>query len=179
MNEFENLCLNELKQAIANEKIEYIIIDEIGPMQLFSTEYKKLLYQLLNSPKPILGTIFYSSHEWLDVFKKEPNVKLVEITLENRDTLPLDIVEAVSKNDPTFQRKINKAKRYIEEKERFKIEDNTITIYSTHGVRTVECRGSGYICDCEYFKENNTCSHIISVINLNNNSTVLEGSLKR
>ena len=66
-------------------------------MQLFSEEYKELLYKLLNTSKTVLGTIFYSQHDWLDKFKKENNVNLIEITLENRDILPLQIVEMVSK----------------------------------------------------------------------------------
>lgn len=97
LDEFEKLCLNELKQAISNDDVKYLIIDEIGPMQLFSEEYKELLYKLLNTSKTVLGTIFYSQHDWLDRFKREPNIKLIEITFENRDVLPLEIVEMVSK----------------------------------------------------------------------------------
>lgn len=166
LNEFEKLCLNELKKAMMNDEVKYLIIDEIGPMQLFSEEYRELLYELLNTSKIVLGTIFYSSHDWLDKFKKAPNVNLIEITTENRDTLPLEIVEKVSENDATFKRKIMKAKNYINESYRFVINDNIITIHSEHGIRTVECKEDRYVCDCEYFKENGTCSHIISVINL-------------
>jgi len=36
---FENICLNELERAINTPHIKYIIIDEIGPMQLFSDKY--------------------------------------------------------------------------------------------------------------------------------------------
>ena len=30
---FEKLCINELENAINNDKVKYIVIDEIGPMQ--------------------------------------------------------------------------------------------------------------------------------------------------
>ena len=171
LNEFEELCLSEIKKAMIDDEVKYLIIDEIGPMQLFSEEYKELLYKLLNSSKMVLGTIFYSSHDWLDKFKKEPNVNLIEITLDNRNTLPLEIVEMVSRDDSTFQRKIMKAKIYMNEIDRFVANGNLITIHSEHGVRTVECKEDGYVCDCSYFKENGTCSHIISVINLRKNNS--------
>jgi len=90
---FENICLSELEIAIENPTIKYIIIDEIGPMQLFSDKYKKMLIELLNCNKPIIGTIFMNPYEWLDDFKKNNNVKLVEITFDNRDELPIEIVE--------------------------------------------------------------------------------------
>ncbi|MBR3613693.1 MAG: nucleoside-triphosphatase [Clostridia bacterium] len=165
LNEFERLCLNELKQVMANDKLKYLIIDEIGPMQLFSEEFKELLYELLNTSKIVLGTIFYLSHDWLDKFKKEINVNLIEITLENRDKIPLEIIEMVTKEDSVFQKKIVKAKKYLNEIDRFVINENKTIIYSEHGVRTVECKDDEFFCDCEYFNENGTCSHIISVIN--------------
>ena len=84
---------------MSNNEKKYLIIDEIGPMQLFSEEYKELLYKLLNTSKTVLGTIFYSPHDWLDKLKKEPNVNLIEITLENRDTLPFEIVKMVNKQE--------------------------------------------------------------------------------
>lgn len=167
LDTFEEICLNELKTAINNENIKYIIIDEIGPMQLFSDEYKKMLVELLESKKEVIGTIFMNSYEWLDDFKKLDNVNLVEITFENRDELPLQIVENVTKNDENLQRKINKAKRYSNELDRFEVLDNKIEIHSEHGVRTITLDNDNYSCDCEFYKENGTCSHIISSINLN------------
>ena len=92
---FENLCVKELEDAVNNDNIKYIIIDEIGPMELFSTKYKELLIGLLNCHKPIIGTIYMNSYPWLDDFKKQENVELIEITLENRDELPLQLAKRV------------------------------------------------------------------------------------
>ena len=76
LDEFERLCISELEGAINNDRVKYIIIDEIGPMQLFSERYKELLMQLLDCKKPVIGTIFMNSYEWLDDFKKQENVNL-------------------------------------------------------------------------------------------------------
>ena len=164
---FEDICLNELINAVNDPTIKYIIIDEIGPMQLFSTKYKEILIELLNCNKPIVGTIFMNPYEWLDDFKKNTNVKLVEITLDNRDILPLEIVEEISKNDIELQRKIQKAKRYSLELERFRIVDNKMLVSSEHGLRTITKEHGKYICDCDFYNKNKTCSHIITIINNN------------
>ena len=164
---FERLCISELESAIKDNKVKYIVIDEIGPMQLFSEKYKELLIQLLDCDKPIIGTIFMNSYEWLDDFKKQENVNLIEVTIENRDSLPLKVVELLSKSNSQLQRKIEKAKRYSLESDRFELLDDRIIIHSEHGTRMVKMEGDKYVCDCEFYQFNNTCSHIIAIINSN------------
>lgn len=164
---FENLCLSELKEAIERKDIKYIIIDEIGPMQLFSEDYKKLLLELLKSDKKIIGTIFMNPYEWLDDFKKQEQVELIEITLENRDTLPLDLVERLTTDDEKMVRKVAKAKRYSKEPFRFVLSNNSIIVTSEHGIRTIKVEDGNYKYDCEFFAERGTCSHILAAINLN------------
>ena len=164
---FERLSVLELENAIKDNHKKYIVIDEIGPMQLFSEKYKELLISLLNCDKPIIGTIFMNSYEWLDDFKKQENVNLIEITFDNRDSLPLQLVELLSKNEIQLQRKIEKAKRYSSELERFELLDDRIIIHSEHGKRTVQKEKDKYTCDCEFYRKNHTCSHIMAIINLN------------
>ena len=161
---FENIGLKELYRAVNSNDVKYLIIDEIGPMQLFSKEYKELLLKLLSITKPIIGTIFYANYDWLDDFKKNEQVALIEINEQNRNTIPLQIVEKVTKEDSKFQSKIQKAKRYILEPERFTFKGNKTIITSEHGIRTVVYENNRYNCDCEYYKEKGTCSHIISTI---------------
>ena len=164
---FEELCINELKEAISNDRVKYIVIDEIGPMELFSNKFKDLLIQLLDCNKPIIGTIFMNSYEWLDDFKKKENVNIIEITLENRNELPLQIVGMLSKDDLDMQRKIEKAKKYSLELNRFEVFDDKIVVHSLHGNRTVKIEDGEYSCDCDFYQTNNTCSHIMAVINSN------------
>ena len=164
---FEETCIKELENAIADNSTKYIIIDEIGPMQLFSEKYKDLLVKLLDSKKEVIGTIFMNSYEWLDDFKKNKNIKIIDITFDNRDELPLEIVKVVTKNNPQMQRKIDKAIKYSSELERFNIQDDKIIINSEHGTRTIKKENNKYVCDCDFYKENGTCSHIMTIINTN------------
>jgi len=85
IDNFENLVLPVLKGAMNSNKI--IIIDEIGPMQMYSDKFKSLLLQLEESNKKIIGTIFYDSFSFIDDFKNKPNVQIVELTLQNRDNI--------------------------------------------------------------------------------------------
>ena len=164
---FEKLCVSELESAIKDHNVKYIVIDEIGPMQLFSEKYKELLIHLLDCDKPIIGTIFMNSYEWLDGFKKQENVNLIEITFENRNSLPLQLVELLSKDEEQIQRKIAKAKKYSTELERFELLDDRIIIHSEHGNRTIKKEDDKYVCDCEFYQINHTCSHIMAIINSN------------
>ena len=95
VTKFEELCLGEINKSINDNNIKYIIIDEIGPMELFSNRYKELLIELLNSKKPVIGTIYMNSYEWLDDFKKKEGINLIELTLDNRDQVPHKIVDMV------------------------------------------------------------------------------------
>ena len=95
VTKFEELCLGEINRAINDDNIKYIIIDEIGPMELFSNRYKELLIELLNSKKPVIGTIYMNSYEWLDDFKKKEVINLIELTMENRDQIPFKIVDMI------------------------------------------------------------------------------------
>lgn len=164
---FENICLDELEEALSNDSIKYLIIDEIGPMQLFSDKYKELLVRLLDCDKVIIGTVFMNSYEWLDDFKKRDGVNLVEITFDNRDSMPLKIVKEVTKSDSIFQRKVEKALRYSLEDTRFELSDNRVIVNSEHGVRTISKENDRFICDCDYYKECGTCSHIMAILNSN------------
>lgn len=99
VDEFENICVKELEEAMTDDNTKYIIIDEIGPMEVLSERYRNLLMQLLTSDKPVIGAIFKNPHEWLDEFKKNDNVNIIELTMENRDTVPYDIVKIVMANN--------------------------------------------------------------------------------
>jgi nucleoside-triphosphatase len=53
---FEKLVLPELKRAL-NNSLTWIVIDEIGKMELYSENFVLLLKQILRAPNPILATL--------------------------------------------------------------------------------------------------------------------------
>lgn len=85
----EQVIIPIIEQALLTNKV--LIIDEIGPMELFSESFKAVLNKALSSDKVILGTIFFKPHNEVDVYKKHPNVNLIELTKQNRDIIPYEI----------------------------------------------------------------------------------------
>lgn len=163
---FESICLPSIKTALRDKEI--IIIDEIGPMQMYSEKYKNLLLEILTSNKILIGTIFYDSYDWIDDFKKNKELELIELTFQNRDSISKDIIEKALKDinmeDKEMIRKIRKANKYCNETERFKITNFTVEIKSEHDTRTINYNNeSGCSCTCDFYKERGTCSHIMAI----------------
>ena len=83
----------------------------------------------------------------------------------NRNDIPMEVVERISKDDNLFQTKIKKAKKYVLDQNRFVNDGNKIIINSDHGARVVTKLNDGsYSCSCDYFKTKGTCSHIMACI---------------
>jgi nucleoside-triphosphatase THEP1 len=137
-----------------NENI--LFLDEIGQMQLFSENFKNLVLKFLYSPNTCLATVSkIFSNEFIEQIKTRNDVILVEITEENRDTKEKFLTKLIGK--------IQKAKRYAGEPERFLIKGDEVTITTDHGEKHLKKVEDGWLCDCEFFTENKICSHLMAV----------------
>lgn len=76
-----------------------IYLDEIGQMQLNSELYKKLVVDYLNQPNPFIGTLskIYDD-EFTDQLRKRDDIEIIEVTLENRDMLKNELIDAIAKS---------------------------------------------------------------------------------
>jgi nucleoside-triphosphatase len=92
---FEHIGVTALEKALAEARI--ILIDEIGKMELFSQRFKDILIRCLDSPKPVLATVLLRPHLFTDQLKQRSDVKLLEVTLENRDALAEKLIKEVVK----------------------------------------------------------------------------------
>jgi nucleoside-triphosphatase len=70
-----------------------IIIDEIGKMECFSDQFKKLLKEVLDSEKWVIATIASKAGGLIAEVKERQDIKLFKITKENRDSLFLEILK--------------------------------------------------------------------------------------
>ncbi|MBS7655929.1 NTPase [Candidatus Bathyarchaeota archaeon] len=85
--------VNSINEAEVNQDIDLIAIDELGPMEFFSFEFKKAVEKVVESEKPLIATIHYKlKNEFL---KKVKNCKVFEVTLENRERLPKEVLKEV------------------------------------------------------------------------------------
>lgn len=76
-----------------------VIIDEIGLIQLCAPHFlEAVIYALDHAPR-VLGTIsMHNTEEFLKI-KQRPDVQIIEVILENRNTLPTVILNFLEKRD--------------------------------------------------------------------------------
>ena len=78
---------------LLNSDGELIVIDEIGKMELFSSRFRNLVCDVLNSDKQLLATIAQEGEPFIMEIKQRSVVHLFEVTLSNRDSLPEEVAE--------------------------------------------------------------------------------------
>ena len=72
----------------AIERAELMVIDEIGPMELISPDFRRAAERCLESRKPILAVVHENMKDPLaDRFDRVAGMILYTVTLQNRDRL--------------------------------------------------------------------------------------------
>lgn len=92
-------CIEKIGVVAINKGIEkgkIIIIDEIGKMELFSKKFKEIVIRALDSNSKVLGTILFRPHLFCDRIKKRKDVKIIEVTNQNRNSLPEIILQKLT-----------------------------------------------------------------------------------
>jgi len=74
---------------------QVIILDEIGKMECFSELFQQAVVNALNAPNRIIGTITLGGSDFIHNIKDREDVEILEVTLDNRDTLPGLILEEI------------------------------------------------------------------------------------
>lgn len=152
--------ISALQSAIVQVSIfspeDVLYLDEIGRMQLFSDDFKKLVEKYLNSENIVLSTLtsVYEDGFTQSILTRD-DVYLVEISEENREN-KMQLVQRLIQ-------KAEKAKKYISSPERFKRLGSVITLTSEHGTRTLIKKQNGWMCGCDFFAQHAICSHTIAV----------------
>ncbi len=65
--------------------------------------------------------------------------------------------------------KIEKAKRYAQERNRFQFHSFSVSVQGDNNTHLVHFENGEYTCDCEFFKSRGRCVHTIAL------ETILEG----
>ena len=79
--------------GLLNPDVELVVIDEIGKMELFSRRFRSLVRAVLDSEKQLLATIALKGGGFIGEMKQRTDVRLLELTLDNRERLPESVVE--------------------------------------------------------------------------------------
>lgn len=85
----------------ARASADVIVVDEVGPMELLSPEFRRSVASLIGCGKPCLIVVHRTIKDpLLDEIRGAPEVTLVEVTPQNRDKL-------VSEIDDMIRRKVS------------------------------------------------------------------------
>ena len=75
--------------------IGLIIIDEIGKMECLSRKFKEIIKSILDSEKIVVATIALKAGGFIGDLRNREDVKLFEMTKDNRNFLLLEILDEV------------------------------------------------------------------------------------
>jgi len=102
IEDLDQVGVSAIKNGL--ESADYIVIDEVGPMELMSRKFENAILSALESPKPVLGVIHYrSQHPIINNIKTFKKTKIYEVTFENRirlhKKLADDLKRKIKKDD--------------------------------------------------------------------------------
>jgi len=96
IRDLDEIGAGAIQRAI--ESANVILIDELGPMELHSHRFIESVEAALSSQKHVLGTIHKrTNHPLAIAVKANPEYTILEVTLENRGELPVQILGMITR----------------------------------------------------------------------------------
>ncbi len=92
MKVLEEFGIPAIQDAMEDESIDIIVIDEVGKLALESKKFREVVKEALYCEKPVLLTLHKKSRDsLLQDIRNMNNVRIFEITRVNRNLLPYKI----------------------------------------------------------------------------------------
>jgi nucleoside-triphosphatase len=86
LNDLDSIGANAALEALKNADV--VVIDEIGPMELFSQVFRKAVGEALNSSKLVLAVIHHSAQDpIIESIRKRDDLLMATVDLANRNDL--------------------------------------------------------------------------------------------
>ncbi|MEM2908282.1 MAG: NTPase [Candidatus Hadarchaeales archaeon] len=90
-------AMSEASISRALKEADFVVIDEIAPMEVHSEGFKRAVLAALNSPKPLLAVIHQrTTTGFIGEVKSRRDVEIFEVTPSNRAKLPSQLAEKVA-----------------------------------------------------------------------------------
>jgi nucleoside-triphosphatase len=83
---FERVALPSI-----SEPAGVVVIDELGKMELASEAFRSAVSALFDGDLPIIATAHAFAHPFTDALKRRRGIRLMRITVHNRDALPEEL----------------------------------------------------------------------------------------
>jgi nucleoside-triphosphatase len=92
--------VDEMSEAAIGQALreaDFVVIDEIAPMETYSEGFKRSVLAALDSPKPLLAIVHQRTRTgFIGSVKVRPDVQIFEVTPSNRAELPKQLAEKIS-----------------------------------------------------------------------------------
>ncbi|MEM3597126.1 MAG: NTPase [Candidatus Bathyarchaeia archaeon] len=95
IEDLNSVGVEAIERAV--EEADVIVIDEIGPMELFSEKFKHTVKMAIDSKKPLVGVVHWKAKDKLiDEIKAREDAEVHIVNFENRDRLHTVIAEKIA-----------------------------------------------------------------------------------
>jgi len=94
IKDLEEIGVRAVEGALRNK--DFIIIDEIGKMELFSQKFKDIVLKALDSGKRLIGVIHSADLEFLKAIKSRRDVVILEVDLSNHEEIMRKVISLIS-----------------------------------------------------------------------------------
>jgi len=97
LEDLDNIGANAIVNAAEN--FDVVVIDEIGPMELFSEKFKEAVRRAVEGGKLVVGVVHWKARDRLiDEVKKREDIEIIVVTYENRNKLHQTIIEKAAEH---------------------------------------------------------------------------------
>jgi nucleoside-triphosphatase len=87
LSDLERIGVKAIESA--SQKCDVVVVDEIGPMELFSIKFKQTVQAALDSSKVVLAVMHAKAKDALiEQAKQLPDTESFTVTVDNREGLP-------------------------------------------------------------------------------------------
>ena len=94
LHDLQHIGILAIQSAI--DTADVVVIDEVGPMELFSTAFKEAVTRAIESSKILIGVLHYRARDPLiSTIRTTPYIHIVEVTLMNRQHLHKTIIHMI------------------------------------------------------------------------------------
>jgi nucleoside-triphosphatase len=91
LRDLEEIGVASLRRAVQQAK--YVIIDEIGKMELFSDDFRQAVIDAVRSDRYVIGTVMRGRHPWVEQLVAAPQVSVLQLNETNRDQMAQVVLE--------------------------------------------------------------------------------------
>lgn len=93
---FEEMVLRPLAAALKEPAKRFLVIDEIGKMELLAPSFANLVLACLDDVRPLVATVMLAPHPIADRIKARPDVEVIAVGADNRDRLPEGLADRLA-----------------------------------------------------------------------------------